>query len=166
MGFLSRLFGGDSAARQLAAAVQHAQAGRHGESAAAWLRALEQKPLLVPKPAQLAALEPVLPRIARAALDGLSVATKRWTLERRGSFDGEERWRLEQDRHWPMAELEPTLRYLALLIAHTSAAPGRLRIDCDRPNDDSEAYNPVIQMGEAIITWDESRRITDVRVED
>jgi hypothetical protein len=53
-----------------------------------------------------------------------------------------------------------------VLIAHTSSAPGRLRIDCDRLNDDSEAYNPIIQMGEAVLTWDESRRIAGVRVQE
>ena len=34
-----------------------------------------------------------------------------------------------------------------------------------RPNDDSEAYMEIVQMGEAIIAWDESRRITDVRLQ-
>ena len=40
-----------------------------------------------------------------------------------------------------------------------------LRIDCDRPNDDSEAYLSIVQMGEAIVTWDESRRIIDMKVQ-
>ena len=152
----------------LEAAVALARTGRHAESAAAWLRAIEREPLLVPGEAQVAALLPVLPRVARAVLDGLSrpgSGRRRWRLERRGSFDGEERWRLEQEAHETMDALLPTLRYLAQAIVHTSGAPGRLRIDCDRPNDDSEAYNPIIQMGEAIITWDAERRITAVKVQ-
>ncbi|MFL5382680.1 MAG: hypothetical protein ACJ8GN_09230 [Longimicrobiaceae bacterium] len=167
MSFISRLFGGDNPKQRLAAAAQLAQAGRLDESAESWLAAVERKPLLVLDEAQLAALGPVLPRVARRLLDGLTRAPDRgkpWKLERRGSFDGEERWRLEQERHGTMRELLPALRYLALLIAHTSGAPGRLRIDCDRPNPDSEAYLPIEQVGEAIITWDEACRITDVKV--
>jgi hypothetical protein len=34
------------------------------------------------------------------------------------------------------------------------------------PNDDSEAYDPIFQMGEAVTTWDKSRRITGVRVQE
>src|SRR6185295_18377743 len=123
----------------------------------------------IPDEAQAAALEPVFPRVAREVLDGLTReglrSKKHWKLVRRGSFDGEERWRLEQEKHDTMDELLPTLRYIALAIAHTAAAPGRLRIDCDRPNDDSEAYLSIVQMGEAIITWDDQRRITDVKVQ-
>jgi len=169
MSFISRLFRGDDPKRRLAAAAQLAQAGRLDESAESWLAAVGQKPLLVPDEAQLAALGPVLPRVARRLLDGLTRAPdrgKHWKLERRGSFDGEERWRLEQERHGTMDELLPTLRYVALVVAHTSAAPGRLRIDCDRPNPDSEAYLPIEQMGEAVITWDEDRRITGSRVQE
>jgi hypothetical protein len=33
-------------------------------------------------------------------------------------------------------------------------------------NPDSEAYNPIIQMGEAVVVWDEARRITGVRVQE
>ena len=154
----------------LEAAVALAQAGRHAESAASWLRAIEQEPLLIPGDAQVAALQPVLPGVARALLDGLSReqpgGRRHWKLERRGSFEGEERWRLEQEAHDTMDALLPTLRYVALAIAHTSAAPGRLRIDCDRPNPDSEAYNPILQMGEAVVAWDETRRITDMRVQE
>lgn len=166
MSFLSRLFGGETSRQRLATAVELARAGRHDEAAERWLRAVELQPSAIPSEAQLAALEPLLPRGAPRVLAALSVATKHWKLERRGSLDGEERWRLEQDRHWPMAELVPTLRYVALVIAHASAAPGCARIDCDRPNPDSEAYLPVEQIGEAVITWDESRRITDVRVQE
>lgn len=155
----------DTPASRMKAAVALAQAGRHDDAAEGWLRAVEQKPLLIPSEMQLAALQPVLPRVAQRLLDGLVRSSgKRWKLERRGSFDGEERWRLEQERHSTMEELLPTLRYIALVVAHTSAAPGRLRIDCDRPNDDSEAYLPIMQMGEAIISWDDQRRITDVRL--
>jgi hypothetical protein len=165
MSFLSRLFG-DTAKQRLAAAAEHARAGRFDEATQSWVRAVELKPQLIPNDAQLAALEPALPRVARQVLDQLSVPTKHWKLERRGSLDGEERWRLEQDKHWTMAKLAPTLHYVALVIVHTSAAPGRLRIDCDRIDDDSEAYLPLQQMGEAVITWDEARRITDVRVQE
>ena len=120
--------------------------------------------------AQVAALQPVFPGVARALLDGLSrerpSGRRHWKLERRGSFEGEERWRLEQEAHDTIDALLPTLRYVALAIAHTSGAPGRLRIDCDRLNPDSEAYNPILQMGEAVLAWDEARRITGVRVQE
>ena len=153
----------------LEAAAALAQAGRLAESAASWQRAIEQRPLLIPSEAQIDALLPVLPRVAQTVLDGLSRESsqgRRCKLERRGSFDGEERWRLEQEEHDTMDALLPTLRYVALVVAHTSGAPGRLRIDCDRPNPDSEAYNPILQMGEAIITWGEDRRISGVKVQE
>jgi len=111
----------------------------------------------------------VLPRVAQALLDGLSSGsqsrgTRHWRLERRGSFEGEERWRLEQEAHDTMDALLPTLRYVALLVAHTSGAPGRLRIDCDLLTRDSEAYDPIVQMGEATVACDGERRITDLKV--
>jgi|GEM_PF-4935488 len=158
----------DAPRLHLEAAAALAEAGRHAESAASWQRTIEREPLLIPGETQVAALLPVVPRVARAVLDGLSRESsrgRRWKLERRGSFDGEERWRLEQEEHDTMDALLPTLRYVALAVAHTSGAPGRLRIDCDRPNPDSEAYNPVVQLGEAIITWDEGRRITGVKMQ-
>lgn len=166
-----RWIGGTRADRgELEAAVALARAGRHDESAASWRRAIQLNPVSIPGEEQVAALEPVFPQVAREVLDGLTHSgprsKKHWKLERRGSFDGEERWRLEQARHSTMDELLPTLRYIALVVAHTSAAPGHLRIDCDRPNDDSEAYLQIVQMGEAIITWDDQRRITDVRVKE
>jgi hypothetical protein len=154
----------------LEAAVALAEAGRHDASAASWRRAIALEPVLIPRETQVAALLPVLPRVAREVLDGLSRGTpragKHWKLERRGGFEGEERWRLEQEAHSTMDELLPTLRYVAVAIAHTAGAPGRVRIDCDRPNDDSEAYLDVVQMGEAVIAWDEARRIASVRVQE
>lgn len=155
------------AGRHLEDAAALARAGRLAESAESWRRAIALDPLHVPTEAQLAALEPVMPQVAREVLDGLTRGSGRrdWKLERRGSFDGEERWRLMQAKHDEMEALLPALRYLALAIAHTAAAPGRLRVDCDCPNDDSEAYMEILQMGEAIIAWDESRRITEVRLQ-
>ena len=173
---VSRLFGwfgrklDDTPASRMAAAVALARAGRYDESAESWRRAITLDPRRIPDEAQAAALEPVFPRVAREVLDGLTRdgvrSRKHWKLVRRGSFEGEERWRLEQERHSTMEELLPTLRYIALAVAHASAAPGRLRIDCDRPNDDSEAYLSIVQMGEAIITWDDQRRIIDMRVKE
>lgn len=167
-----RWFGGkldDTPANQMKAAVALAQAGRFDESAESWRLAIALDPRRIPDEAQVAALGPVFPLVAREVLDGLSReglrSRKHWKLVRRGSFEGEERWRLEQERHSTMDELLPTLRYIALAVAHTSAAPGRFRIDCDRPNDDSEAYLSIVQMGEAIITWDAGHRIIDMKVQ-
>ncbi|HEX8831680.1 MAG TPA: hypothetical protein VF705_10960 [Longimicrobium sp.] len=162
---------GDTASAHLDAAVALAQAGRLDESAGSWHRAIELKPLLIPSEAQLDALAPVLPQVARDLLAGfLSHDRKRleqhWKMERRGSFSGEERFRLEQERHDSLSDLLPALRYIALAVAHTTGAPGRLRIDCDRLNPDSEAYNPIVQMGEAIVTWNAERRITEVRLQE
>jgi hypothetical protein len=39
-----------------------------------------------------------------------------------------------------------------------------VRFDCDRPERESEAYSPIVQMVEVVISWDESRRITDINV--
>jgi tetratricopeptide (TPR) repeat protein len=159
----------DTAGARLEAAVALAQAGRLAESAECWRRAIRLDPVRIPAEVQIAGLIPVLPQVASEVLDGLSRGNprsrKHWKLERRGSFDGEERWRLEQEAHDTMDALRPTLRYIALAVAHTSAAPGRLRIDCDCLTRDSEAYLPIEQLGEAVITWDEARRITDARVQ-
>ena len=157
----------DDAAIHLEAAVALAQAGRHAEAAESWRRAIQLRPLLIPAEAQLAALAPVLPRVAHEVLDGLSrapMSKRHWKLERRGSLDGEERWRIEQEVHWTFAELLPTLRYVASTVAHTTGAPGRLRIDCDRLERDGEDDDRLLQMGEAVFTWDETRQITGVRV--
>jgi len=159
----------DTAGAHLEAAAALAQAGRLAESAACWRRAIRLDPLRMPGEAQIAALLPVLPQVASEVLGGLSRGNprsrKHWKLERRGSFDGEVRWRLEQEAFDTMAGLVPTLRYIALAVAHSSPAPGRLRIDCDCLTRDSEAYLPIEQLGEAVITWDETRRITNVRVQ-
>jgi hypothetical protein len=154
---------------RLEAAVALAGAGRLPESAECWRRVIQLDPLRIPDDAQIAALLPVLPQVASELLAGLTRGEPRsrrhWKLERRGSFDGEERWRLEQEAFDTMDELLPTLRYIALAVAHTASAPGRLRIDCDCLTRDSEAYLPVEQIGEAIVEWDEERRITEVRVQ-
>lgn len=155
----------------LEAAVALAQAGRLDQSAESWRRAIEIKPVLVPAEAQIAALFPVFPRVAGQVLDGLTGDRRGFLdhfskLERRGSADGEERWRLEQDRYGEMKELLPTLRYIALAVAHTAGAPGRLRIDCDRKERDSDTYLDIAQLGEVIIAWDENRAITSVRVQE
>jgi len=155
----------------LEAAVALAQAGRLDQSAESWRRAIELKPVHIPAEAQVAALLPVFPLVAHPVLDGLTGGRRgfldhRWKLERRGSFDGEERWRLEQELYGEMNDLLPALRYIALAVAHTSGAPGRLRIDCDRQERDTDSYLDIAQMGEVIITWDESRRITSVRVQE
>jgi hypothetical protein len=134
---------------ELRAAAALAAAGRHDEAAASWCRAIQLHPVLVPDAAQVTALLPVLPRVAREVLDGLAREDGCWRLERRGSLDGEESWRLVQARHDTMEALLPTLRFLAAAVAQVADAPGRLRVDCDRPNDDSEAYMEVLQMGEA-----------------
>lgn len=159
----------DTPGGHLEAAVALAQADRLAESAESWRRAIQIDPVRIPDEAQVAALMPVMPQVAREVLDGLSRGNpgsrKHWKLERRGSFDGEERWRLEQETFDTMDALLPTLRYIAAAVAHTSAAPGRLRIDCDCLTRDSEAYLPVEQLGEAVISWDEARRITDARVQ-
>ncbi|HET7460252.1 MAG TPA: hypothetical protein VFJ82_03355 [Longimicrobium sp.] len=159
----------DLPSARLEAAVALAQAGRYEESAWSWRRAIQLRPLLLPTPAQADALLPVLPGVARDVLDGLmstdrKLLDQRWALERRGTFDGEERWRLLQERHWEMEHLVPTLRYIALAVAHTSGAPGRLRIDCDRYDPDPDSYLEIRQLGEAIVSWDEARRITQLRV--
>ena len=172
---VSRLFGwvgrklDDTPASRMEAAVALARAGRYDESAESWRRAIALDPRRIPDEAQVAALEPAFPHVAREVLNGLTReglrSRKHWKLVRRGSFEGEERWRLEQEKHDTMDGLLPALRYIALAVAHISAAPGRLRIDCDRPNDDSEAYLSIVQMGEAIVTWDSDRRITAVKVQ-
>ena len=154
----------------LEAAAALAQVGRLDESAGCWRRALTLKPVLVPSAAQVEALLPVLPRMAREVLDGLADGHPgfldfRWKLERRGSLDGEERWRLEQEKIDGMEQLLPTLRYIALLVAHTTGAPGRVRIDCDLYDNDTDSYQEIHALGEAIISWDGDRRITDVRVQ-
>ena len=150
---------------ELRATAALAASGRHDEAAASWRRAIGLHPVLIPDAGQLSTLLPVLPRVAREVLDGLSRGDGHWTLERRGAFDGEERSRLQQDRHDTMEALLPTLRFLAAAVAQVADAPGRLRIDCDRPNDDSEAYMEVLQMGEAVFAWDAERRVTDERVQ-
>jgi tetratricopeptide (TPR) repeat protein len=154
---------------RLEAAAALAQAGRLAESAECWRGAIRLDPVRIPDERQIAALVPVLPQVASELLAGLARGEPRsrrhWKLERRGSFDGEERWRLEQEAFDTMDELLPTLRYIALAVAHTASAPGRLRIDCDCLTRDSEAYLPVEQIGEAIFDWDEERRIADVRVQ-
>jgi hypothetical protein len=157
----------DDASIHLEAAVALAQAGRHTEAADSWRRAIQLRPLLIPDEAQLAALAPVLPQTMREVLDGLSRPQKskrHWKLERRGSFNGEERWRIEQEVHWTFAELLPILRYVASAVAHTADAPGRLRIDCDRLERGGESDDRLLQMGEVIFTWDATRQITGVRV--
>lgn len=156
---------------RLEAAVALAQAGRHEESAWSWRRAIELKPAHVPSGEQIGALLPVLPRVARAVLDGLASADRtlldqRWKLERRGSFEGEERWHLLQERYDQMEHLLPTLRYIALAVAHSGGAPGRVRIDCDVYDPDPDSYLEIRQLGEVVISWDESRHITNVRVQE
>ncbi|HEU4560644.1 MAG TPA: hypothetical protein VFS20_22520 [Longimicrobium sp.] len=149
------------------AAVALAEARRYDECAASWRRAIQLKPVLIPGETQVAALEPVLPQVAREVLDGLSrgpgLLEHHWKLQRRGAFDGEERWKLEQEAHETMSDLLPTLRYIALAVAHTAGAPGRVRIDIDRMERDSET-NLMGQMGEAIFTLDDACRIIDVRI--
>jgi hypothetical protein len=152
-----------TAERHLEAAAALAAAGRLAASAQSWRQALARDPLQLPSDAQLAALSPVLPLVAVEVRDALLRGTTGWTLQRRGCFAGEERWRLEQARHDSMDALLPTLRYLALVIAHTSPVPGRLRIDCDWQNDDSEAYLALSQLGEALFSWDEARRVSALR---
>lgn len=154
----------------LEAAVALAQAGGLDESAECWIRALKVKPGPIPTDEQIDALHPVLPRAAREVLGRLEhgpdgFLDHRWMLERRGSFDGEERWRLEQEEIDEMERLAPTLRYVALLVAHTSAAPGRVRIDCDLYDRDTDSYQEIRQLGEAIMSWDENRRISGVQMQ-
>lgn len=157
----------DDGVGHLEAAVALAEARRFEESAASWRRAIQLRPSMIPTETQLSALAPVLTQVAREVLDGLSRPTKsrrHWKLERRGSLDGEERWRIEQEVHWTFAELLPTLRFVASAVAHTTGAPGRLRIDCDRLERGGEDEDRLLQMGEAIFTWDETRQITGVRI--
>jgi hypothetical protein len=165
---LSRWFGGDDASAQIKVAVAAAQGGRLDAAAESWRRAVAMQPVLIPSEAEMAALAPVLPLVAREVLARLASADgtgkRGWKLERRGAFDGEERWKLLQERFDELPKLVPTLRFVAQAIAHTADAPGRVRFDCDRPERDTEAYLDVVQMGEVVISWDESRRITDVMV--
>ena len=142
------------------AAAALARAGRLAEAAESWRRAVRQQPRLTPDAPLLAALMPVMPRIAPEVVEALVKGDgrrPRWKLERRGAFDGEERWRLEQDSIDEMAELLPFLRYLAAAVAQTAAAPGRLRIDCDYL-DRTETGDELRQVGEAIFRWGEDRR--------
>ncbi|HEX6751875.1 MAG TPA: hypothetical protein VF092_31560 [Longimicrobium sp.] len=150
-------------------AVAAARCGLLDTAAANWRRAVEMRPLLLPSEADLAALAPVLPLVAKDLLAAMTGGRKgflehHWKLERRGSFDGEERWKVEQEEQPTMRDLLPTLRLIALAVAHTAAAPGRVRIDCDLYVNDSDLYNPVSQMGEAIIAWDAERGLTDVAI--
>ena len=150
-------------------AVAAAQCGLLDTAAASWRRAVEMRPLLVPSDADLAALAPVLPLVAHDVLaamtgDRRGFLEHHWKLERRGSFDGEERWKMEQEEQPTMRDLLPTLRLIASAVAHTAAAPGRVRIDCDLFVNDSDLYNPVSQMGEAIIAWDAERRLADITI--
>lgn len=161
--------GSTDAAVHLEAAAALAQAGRHADAMASWRRCLHLQPLRVPTDAQLAALDAVMPQVAQEVLDTLVSPRKtrrHWKMERRGTLDGEERWRMEQETHWTFAELMPTLRYIALAVAHTTAAPGRLRIDCDRLERGGDEDDRMLQMGEAIVTWDGDRRITNIRVQE
>jgi hypothetical protein len=161
--------GSTDAAVHMEAAAALAQAGRHADAAASWRRSLDLQPLRIPTDAQLAALEPVMPHVAQEVLDALVSPRKtrrHWKMERRGTLDGEERWRMEQETHWTFGELMPTLRYIALAVAHTCGAPGRLRIDCDRLERGGDEDDRMVQMGEAIATWDGDRGITSVRVQE
>lgn len=160
----------DTPAARMELAVACARCGWLDRAAASWKRAVELKPVTLPSNEEVAALTPVLPLAARevlaAMMDGRrSFGDRHWKLERRGTADGEERWRLEQESAWTMDELLPRLRFIALVIAHTAGAPGRVRIDCDRFETDSEAPSEIVQVGEAIVSWDEQRRITQVRVQ-
>jgi hypothetical protein len=159
----------DSASARMELAVACARCGWLDRAAASWNRAIQLKPVTLPSDEEVAALTPVLPLAARDVLRAMmhgrrSFGDRRWKLERRGALDGEERWRLEQESGWTMEELLPTLRFVALVIAHTADAPGRVRIDCDRFDAGSDGPTEIIQVGEAIISWDDQRRITQVCV--
>ncbi|HSU17231.1 hypothetical protein [Longimicrobium sp.] len=159
----------DSASTWMELAVAAARCGRLGQAAESWRRAIAMQPVLIPPDAEMAALAPVLPLVAGDLLAAVSggrraFGDRRWKLERRGAFDGEERWKVEQERASEMKELLPALRFVAQAISHTAGAPGRVRFDCDRLERDSDAYNEIVQMGEVLIRWDESRRITGVDV--
>jgi hypothetical protein len=148
-------------------AVAAAQCGWLDEAAESWRRAVAMKPVIIPTTAELAALWPVLPLVARDLLrvmSGTGAKKPHWKLERRGSFGGEERWKVEQESAWTMDELMPTLRFLAQVIAHTAAAPGHVRFDCDRLDRGGDSSDEIVQMGEAIIRWDEQRRLDDTGI--
>ena len=160
----------DTSAARMDLAVACARCGWLDRAAASWKRAVEMKPATLPSDEEEAALTPVLPLAARDVLEAMmhgrrSLGDSHWKLERRGTRDGEERWKLEQKAGWTMEELLPKLRFVGLLIAHTAGAPGRVRIDCDRLDTDSERSSDIVQVGEAVISWDEHRRITQVRVQ-
>jgi hypothetical protein len=160
----------DSPSARMELAVACARCGRLDRAAASWRRAVEMKPVTLPSDEEVAALTAVLPLAARDVLEAMmhgrrTFGDSHWKLERRGALDGDERWKLEQKAGWTMEELLPKLRFVALLIAHTAEAPGRVRIDCDRLDTDSERSSDIVQVGEAIVSWDEHRRITQVRVQ-
>jgi hypothetical protein len=97
----ARLYDGPTV--HLEAAVALAEANRVEERAICWRRAVELKLLLLPTDAQLAALASVLRQTAGDVLASLTSRDRKllgqhWKPEWRGSFDGEERWRLEQER--------------------------------------------------------------------
>jgi len=147
-------------------AVAAARCGRLDQAAESWRRAIAMKHVVVPSDEEMAALAPVLPLVARDVLAAMAdgVSRREWKLERRGAFDGEERWKLLQDAEDELPRLVPKLRFIAQAIAYTTEAPGRVRFDCDRRERDSDAYLDVAQMGEVVISWDESRCITAVDV--
>jgi hypothetical protein len=152
-------------------AVAAARCGWLDEAAASWRRAVEMKPVLIPDDEQMAALAPVLPLVASDVLAAMTSGRRgfmdhHWKLERRGALDGEERWKVEQEAAWEMKELLPKLRFLAQVIAHTAGAPGRVRFDCDRLDRGSDTSDEIVQMGEAVFSWDESRGITGVTVQE
>lgn len=157
----------DISSARMELAVACAQCGRLEQAAASWKRAVEMKPVILPSDGEVAALTPVLPLAARDVLEAMmhgrrSFGDHHWKLERRGTLDGEERWKLEQESGWTMEELVPKLRFVGLVIAHTAGAPGRVRIDCDRLDRSGDGPSEIVQVGEAIISWDEQRRITQV----
>src|SRR5690349_1134359 len=76
-------------------AVAAAQCGWLDRAAESWRRAVAMKPVIIPTEAELSSLGTVLPLVARDVLAAMTAGRANkphWKLERRGSFDGEERW--------------------------------------------------------------------------
>ena len=139
--------------------------------AAEWLWLIRRGKYLFLTEEQLAVMLQVVPQVATEALAALRVPRPshggyyEWAMERDRDAGTRPIWNVSSPKHRNLQDFEPALKYVALLLSHETAGPGRAVFCCEHVSR-GDGPDTLTDLGKVTCEWNAAHQVRCVSFEE